>query len=179
MLYNSNQRGAFKISGFHDPDSSRIMGILLRPDTWAAGTVYEWRDADNYDVVMPTTYKGFYHKVSNPGKSNATTEPTWAKQPGDTTNDFEAGETDGLIWEAVPYNLMPPGETISTATYVATNGVTVSATSNTDTACQFKIDAIGTSAAARTTGNFQVTTHITKSNGEILDVTLEFKVHER
>ncbi len=179
MIYNANQRGPFKMPGFHDPDSVDTTGVILRPDTWVAGAVYGWRSEDDYDIVLPTVFKGLYHKVANPGKANGTTEPTWAKRPGDTTFDFETGQSDGLEWEAVAYNLMPIDETITQVDYSATNGVTISSPSSTDIACQAVIDVIPTDALARTELSFQVTAHITLSNGKIMDRTIEYLVAER
>ena len=178
MIYPSDHVGILKIPGTHDPDSKRLMGIIFRPNTWAANTVYNWKDSGNYDVILPVNFEGFYHAVVNPGKSNQTTEPNWVKTKDGLTEDFRNGQTEGLTWKAIPYNLMPLDETITLAAFTATNGVTVSLTSHTDTNCQFMIDAIGSTAAARTIGSFQVKAHITKSNGEEFDVTLLFKLGE-
>lgn len=173
MLYNALQRGPYRVPGYHDPDQVRIVGLIFRPDTWAAGTVYYRRSDDDYDVVIPTTFTGWYFKAKSPGKSHASTEPTWVFEEGAETPDGASG----LIWEAVPYNLMPPSETISSVTVTATHGITISTFSNTDTTCQFTIPAI--SAAAEAAGYFEITVRATKSNGETIDVTLHFKVAER
>ena len=176
MIYPALQKGPYVFPGFHDPDDSRFIGIILRPNTWAAGTVYSYRDEDDADVVIPTTFKGFYYIVKNPGISNATTEPTWSKVINGETEDFETGETEGLIWKSVPYNLMPVSETISTVTYAQTNSVTLSNTSNTTTSLQFMIDPLP--AAAIAAGSFEVTATVTKSNDETVDITLKFNVAE-
>lgn len=179
MIYSAGQKGPFKVSGYHDPDTIRTITVIFRPDTWGVGTVYQFIGSDNYSIVLPTVYTGYYHKAINTGKSNATTEPTWAVRAGEQTEDFEAGKTDGLVWEAVSYNLLPIGIDVSSVTYAATNGVTVSGTSNTTTQCQFTIDVIGSTAAARTIKKFSITVHVTLSDGDTIDATFEFKVAEK
>ena len=177
MLYPASMKGPLKV-GNHDPDCARIMGFILRPDIWSPATVYLKYDSDNYDVVIPSVYKGIYYKCVNPGKSHATTEPDWALTVGDTTDDFETGETEGLQWEAVAYTLMPMNETVVTVAYTCSNGVTVSNASNTGTKCQFMINEIAADATARILGYFDVMADITKSNGENINVTLRFKLAE-
>lgn len=172
MIYPANSKGPYKVPGFHDPNDLRIFGLIFRPDTWTANTVYYKHDTDDYSIVIPTVFTGVYYKAIAPGKSGAT-EPTWVYGEGEETTD---GST-GLIWEAVAYNLMLPSETISSVTYICTNSVTVSSTSNTTTSCQFKIDALP--AAAISAGSFQVTVRCVKSNTEQFDTTLEFKVKDR
>jgi hypothetical protein len=178
MIYHANEKGPKKV-GCHDPDSARTIAIIFRPPPWTAGTVYGLRDNDNYDIVMPSVFKGFYHRVVNPGISNATTEPLWNKDIDGITEDFESGQTAGLLWCARPYNLMPMDETITLVTFSATNGVTVSGASYSGTSCQFTVDPILSEASARSLGYFQVTSRFTKSSAEIGDVTLEFKLCER
>ena len=178
MIYSAGSKGPFKVQGYHDPDSVRKFNIVLRPPEWSAGTVYG-RTGDDFDTVIPTTFKGLYYGVENPGISNATTEPTWAKTVGELTEDFESGQTEGLTWKAYQYTMMPAGVTISSSTFTATQDVTLSSTSNTTTTLLFTIDAIGSTADARTTKKFQVSIHATLSNGEEMDITLEFKIAEK
>ena len=171
MFYPALQAGPFKVPGYHDPDSQRIIGLILRPGSWVTATVYYKRSDDDYDVVIPTTFKGLYFKVKNPGLSGATDPFTGTYVQGDEV-------TDGTItWEAVNYNLMPPSETISSITVTATHSITIATSSNTATSVSLTIPPI--SAAAEAAGYFEVTTHVTKSNGEIDDYTLYFKVGER
>jgi hypothetical protein len=172
MFYPALQKGPYKVPGFHDPDSKRLVGLILRPDPWTSGLVYYKYDDDNYDIVIPSVFTGLYYKVKQPGLSGGT-EPTWVKIPGEETVD----STNGLVWEAVLYNLMPVGENISAVTYLTTDGVTVSATSFTNNTIQFTIDPLP--PAAETAGRFDVTVHVTKSTSAIADYTLRFKVAER
>jgi len=172
MFYQALAKGPFKVPGFHDPDSKRLFGLILRPSFWTPNTVYYRQDDDNYDVVMPTVFTGLYFKVKHPGLSGAT-EPSWIKEIGQITDD----STNGLAWEAVQFNLMPPGVDISSVTYNATDSVTLSGLTNTVGAVTFFIDPLP--AAAEAAGKFDVTLHVTKSNGEIDDYTLRFKVAER
>lgn len=178
MLYQWARKGPFKVSGVHDPDSKRLIELMYRPDVWTAQTVYLRQDADNYDIVIPSEFKGFYYKVDNPGKSG-TTEPDFAVRTNELTEDFEAGKTDGLVWKAVPYNLLPLSETLTSIAYTATNGVTVSSPTNTGTKAYFTIDKIPSNAVARVLNTFAITAHFVKSNGEEDDVTLQFKIAER
>lgn len=173
MFYSATQKGPYRVPGYHDPDDSRLIGITFRPDVWQADTTYYHNDDDNYDVVIPTTFAGRYYRCASPGKSHATTEPTWTFVDGEETTD---GST-GLIWLPVDYNLMPPTETVSLVTFTADPAatVTLSNTSYTDTSCQFMIDPF----TAGTLKTFDVTCHVTKSNTEEFDVTLRFKIADR
>jgi hypothetical protein len=173
MIYNPMQVGPYKVAGYHDPDRIRKMGLIFRPPTWAAGTVYYKQDDDNYDVVIPATFTGLYYKVKAPGKSHASTEPTWSYVAGEETTDG----TTGLIWEGVNYNLLPPGIDVSSVTFEATHSMTISTFTNTATSVDFTIPVI--SAAAEAAGYFDVTAHVVFSNTEKDDVTLRFKVAER
>jgi hypothetical protein len=178
MLYNANQIGPYKIGSRHDPDSITQFAIVFRPGTWAAGTVYNFISSDDYDMVLPTTFKGYYHAAINSGKSHAATEPVWKLRPGEVTNDFEAGATDGLQWQAVAYNLLPVAVDVASVTLTPTNGVTISGASNTTTRSLFTIDAIAADALARTKNSFQIKARVVLSTGESRDFTLEFKLSE-
>lgn len=107
MIYPSNTKLAVKVPGFHDPDSIVKFDVVFRPPTWQPSTVYLGVGSSGSSVVMPTEYKGFYHRCTNPGKSGSV-EPDWARVLGGVTNDFEAGYTSGLTWVAVANNLLPP-----------------------------------------------------------------------
>ena len=173
MLYSANQNGVFRVPGRDDPDEVRTLGIILRPGTWATGLVYGKQDDDNYNTVIPTVFTGFYHRVKNPGISGAT-EPVWA-----TTVDGETLDgTTGLVWEAILYNLMPLAETITATAVTATNGVTVSGEGGTTINSYFTRDAIPANAAARSLGYYEVTVVLTKSNSEVVNCTLKFKLGE-
>lgn len=169
MLYTADSKGPFRVPGYHDKDSTRIMGIIFQPETWSANTVYSKPDDDNYDIVIPTVFTGLYYKVKTPGKSFAT-EPTWVMLHGEETVDGVLG----LTWQAVNYNLMPINETITAVEISCTHEVTVSGISFTTKSCQFMIDVLP--AAAIAAGSFQVLIHATKSTGELMDVTLQFKI---
>ena len=172
MFYNANQKTAYKVRGVHDPDAIRTMGFIFRPPTRANDTVYYKRDDDDYDIIVPATFTGVYYKVKHPGKS-ASTPPTFSTEIGTETTDG----TDGLVWESVAYNLLVPTVDVSTVTYENTNDVTVSATSNTAYSCTFTIDVLPAAAIAAKT--FDITAHVTLSNGDKIDATLRFKVAER
>lgn len=172
LLYSAFQKGPFTWPGYHDPDQIRIIGIQLRPPAWEANTVYERRHADDPDYVMPTTYKGLCFRVKYPGKSGATDPFTGTYREGDEIEDGTC------VWEAVNFAYMPVSETVSSfAAPTATHSITISAYSNTATSLSFTIPAI--SAAAEAAGYFEVTGHAVKSNGESVDFTIRFKVHER
>jgi len=172
MLYPAAQEGPFEIP-YHDPDTIREIGLLFRPELWEAGRVYMRTDASNYDAVLPTVFKGFYHRVANSGKSNATVEPIWAKRPNDLTEDFEAGETDGLVWEAIPYNLLLPSESIANVEFTPFDGVTLLSTAFDTRSATFVLDAIPLNTLARTQGFFTVHIHAIKTNGKTFDATFK------
>lgn len=173
MIYNALSKGPYKVEGVHDKDSRRLFGVIFKPYEYAANTVYRRYDANNFDIVVPTTFKGWYFKVNNPGKSHASVEPTWVNSLGAETT--QTG-TD-IVWEACYYNLLPVDLTITAVTYTMTNEVTLTDTSFNDYNCQFFIEPLP--AAAITAGKFAINIHFTVSNGEEDDITLEFKVAER
>jgi hypothetical protein len=167
MAYSATVKGPFKVAGYHDKDSKRLFGLKFKPPIWAADTVYYVWDTDYFDIVIPTVFKGLYFKVTNPGLSGAT-EPVWPTLVGDTVND------NGIIWEAVAYNLMPITETISDSTWTASNSVTISQQNFTASTTQVRIDSVPAGV-----DSFTLTNHYVKNNGEEDDVTLLFKVAER
>ena len=167
MIYSASAKGPYKVSGVIDPNSKRIIGIIYRPDVWTANTVYYKRGDDDYDIVLPTVFKGLYFKANNPGKSTAV-EPTWPTTVGATVTE------GGIVWEAVAYNLMVPSETITVSTFVATDGVTLSNPSFTGGTTQVMISVVPVGVAT-----FSITNHTTRSNSTEEDVTLSFKVAER
>jgi len=169
MQYDAYQKGPYKIAGYHDPDSKRLMGVQFRPPQWTANTVFCKVDSDSSDLVMPTVFTGLYYKVKNPGRSSSI-EPTWTMVAGGETIDGDLG----LVWEAVNYNLLPIEETIVSATYTCTGGVTVSSSSMDGASCQFMIDKLPPGLST-----FQITCHVVKSNAEEADITFQFTVGER
>jgi hypothetical protein len=177
MIIQLGGKKITKVSGGHDPDNKRPFRITFKPPTWSAATVYNKTDAEAFDVVVPTTFKGLYYAVDNPGKSHATTEPNWELTVGDTTTDYEASETEGLTWTAKAYNLLPLDEDVSDVTFSQTGGVTLVTDSFTTSSASFTIDAIDAEAAARTTNTFQVRARVTTSIRRF-DVTLEFTLAE-
>ena len=167
MIYSATAKGPFKIAGYHDKDSIRVMGIIYRPTTWLTNTVYYARSADDYDITVPSVFTGLYFKANNPGKSGAV-EPIWPTAVGDTITD------NGIIWEAVAYNLMPPTESITGSTWTPTDLVTLTGPSFTASSTQVTISAVPAGVTS-----FSITNHTVKSNGEADDATLQFKVAER
>jgi hypothetical protein len=167
MIYSASAKGGYKLNGVHDANSKRFIGILYRPNTWQENTVYYLRSTDDYDVIIPTVFNGFYYKVVSPGKSGAT-EPTWGTKAGGKTTSGTA------IFEAVPYNLMPESETITSSTWTASDSVTLSNTLSTTTYAAVRIDAVPDGVES-----FTVTNHTVRSNGEEHDVTIQFKVGTR
>jgi hypothetical protein len=173
MIYTLGGKGPLKVDGYHDPDTIRPFVVTFQPQAWAAGTVY-----NKGAVVIPTTYKGLYYEAVNPGKSHATTEPTWELTVGDTTNDFEANKTEGLTWIARAYDMLPIGESISTVTFTPNSGVTLASSSSNAYSASFTVAAIASDAAARTTLSFQVRLRCVTDTSRSFDLTLEFKLAE-
>jgi len=165
MFYSLGSKNSAKMPGFYAKSSRRTIGIIYRPDTWLADTVYLSSEG-SFNVVMPTVFKGFYFKVINPGKSGAT-EPVWPTKEGDTV---EAGAT----FEAVAYNLLPVDENISTSTFTASNGVTLSGSIHTSGSTFVKIEDVPDGVT-----NFTVTNYIVKSNDEDDTVEIFFHVVDR
>lgn len=168
MIYAADAKGPYRMPGVIDPNAKKAIGVIYRPDTWQANNVYYVRSPDDYAVVIPTSFAGMYYKATNPGKSGAT-EPTWPTTVGATVTD------GSVVWEAVAYNLMAHTETISSATFTASDGVTLGG-----------VVIVGGSKVQTTIAtipstvlSFTVTNHIVKSNGEEDDVTLYFKVAPR
>lgn len=178
MIYPSTQKGPLKVSGYHDPDSIRPIEIGLRPETWQTATVYKYIDGETFDIVYPTTYKGYAYYCINTGKSGAT-EPTWNLGHLTVTTEYESGQESGLAWKAVSDPYMPPTVGIGSVTFSATNGVTLSNTSYTTTLAFFTIDAIDSAAAARTLKSFDVLLRVEFDNGQSDDFTLRYKIAER
>lgn len=170
--------GSFQVPGVHDPENVRPMRILLRPLTWQANTIYKWVAKDRFDVVIPTDFGGLYHQVSNPGKSNASTEPTFSAVIDGITEDFRAGKTEGLTWIAKPYDfLLAYDESVSDVEFAPSGGVTLASSSYSDNALDFTIAAIAVDAAARTAGIFSIKSHVTTPAREF-DLTFEFNLGE-
>jgi hypothetical protein len=169
MIFSADQLHPFKFPGYHDPNAKRIIGVILRPPTWTANTVYGKRNDDDYDVFLPTVYNGFYFKVKNPGKSLAT-EMTYVNETGEETTQVGTS----LIVEAVDYNLLPVGQNVSSVTVTGTHGTTISSVTFTDYSCQFMIDVLAAETVAAK--EFVLTVTVVLDNTEQFSVELEFEV---
>lgn len=178
MLYRLGlSDGPFVVDGVHDPDNIRPMRVRLKPDVWQADTVYGRTSKDSYDVVVPQVFMGLYYKVVNPGRSHETTEPPFARVVGEITEDFRTGFDTGLTWEAAAFDLMSLDEDITDVVHTLSNGVTLSAESNTTSVFDFTIAAIAADAAARTAKTFQIQSRIT-TTVKRFDVRFEFNLGE-
>lgn len=177
MILSPSKTGTTKLPGVHDPDSIVTLTIVLRPPVWQSGVVYSYRNATDASVVIPSTFKGFYYQVVNPGVSGAT-EPDWAKEIGAITTDYEAGETSGLEWIAKANNLLTPDIDITTVTSSATNGVPISHVV-VGGIIYPTIGVIPADAAARTTKRFKFTLAVAYSDGDKDDITFERVVGEK
>jgi hypothetical protein len=173
MLYNALSKGPYKVEGVHDKDRRRLFGVIFKPYEYQNDTVYHRYDENNYDIVVPTTFKGFYFKVKNPGKSHLSIEPTWVNTLGEETTQ----DGTDIIWEACYYNLLPLDQNITAVSYTMSDGVTLTGESYNDYSCQFFIEPLP--IAAVTAGKFTINVHFTSSNGEEDDITLLFTVAER
>ena len=169
-----NPQNPFRVPGRYDPDEIRTMTWLFRPPAWVTATVYEKRSSLDFDVVVPSVFTGVYFKCHNSGKSGAT-EPVWVRTNAQKTADG----LFGLVWECVDYDLLPVAETITAATFTATNSVTVTPATPafTATSCTFTITTVP--AAAIAAGIFEVTAHLVKSTGDEFDATMRFVVGNR
>lgn len=156
----------FRIPGFYDPNSKRLVGVIYRPSVWLPGTVYYVRSEDTYDVVIPTNFEGLYFKVIDPGKSGVT-EPEWPLNDGDIVED------GSVRWQAVHYDLLIPEINVVASTYTATNGVVMASSAFGPNNTQAMIFSVPAGVE-----DFVVTNHTVKSNGEEDDVSMRFVVGE-
>lgn len=167
MIYSATAAGPYKFPGVFDPDAVRIIGVIYRPDAWAANTVYYLRSAEDYDIVIPTSFGGYYYKIASPGKSGAV-EPIWPTEVG-------AQVTDGtIVWEAVAYNLLPPTDTISSSQWLPDVGVSVSGPLVSGGKTKVTVQ-----MTDKTLTSFSVTNRVTISSGVVSDTTIQFRVAER
>lgn len=155
----------YKVPEPMDADDIRTFGFKHKPDLWVAGSVYE---AD-YNEVMPPVHNGFQYEVISNGTAGAN-EPTWATTEG-------AEFADGSIhYKTKRYNafLRPDvtlvGSTWSSTNSVPTSGVTFTATGKTDVK-------VGPVPAGVT--KFELTNHVTDSDGHEADFTYVIKVKDR
>lgn len=167
MIYPATAKGGVKVEGVIPKDAKRIIGVLFKPDVWAANTVYYRRSDTDYDVIIAPIFTGVYYRVKNPGKSGATA-PIFSTKVGDTFSD------GSVIWETVAYNLMDPTVDIVDSIWEPTMGVTLVAPSFTTGISQVMIDTIPDGVTA-----FEVKNHVVKSTDEQDDVTFVFKVGVR
>jgi len=92
-----------------DPDAVNRYTYLLRPDAWAANTVYY----TGRSVVVPSQPNGFYYLADSGGRSDAV-EPTWPCRKGQKVED------GCVVWKALPYDfLLPPDRAIAAAAWSA------------------------------------------------------------
>lgn len=167
MFYSATAKNGYKFEAPFDPAAKKTVGIIYKPPVWTGSTVFYYRAEDDYDVVVPTVFKGVYYKVVNPGLSGIT-EPTWPTTIGSRVVDGT------VIWEAVAYNLLPNEETIAESTWAASEAVTLSGSNNTGRATYVTVSDIPEGVL-----RFTITNHIVKNNGEEDDITLIFKVGNR
>ena len=168
MIYAATAKGGYKMPITYDINSKRYVGIMYRPPVWTTATVYYRRSDDDFDVVIPTVFNGFYYEVVSPGLSGAT-EPTWP-----TTVDEEVGGNGEPVFKAKAYNLLPASQTITASTWTASDSVTLTNSAFTTTSTMTFISAVP--AGVET---FTLTNHYTASNGEEDDVSIVFKVGQR
>ena len=172
MIYTADSKAPFKVPGYHDKDTRRLFGLTFKPPEWLPHTLYRKRNEDDYDIVVSENFTGLYYRVKTPGVSGNT--EVFVTTPSEETTD---GNT-GLVWIAELYNMMPIDEDISLVVITPLNGVTVSEESFNTHSCQWMIEPIAENAAAITLGYFEILVVATKSNGEILNFTLRFKLGE-
>lgn len=179
MIYDSRQKAVYQMPGYYDPDGRRKHVINFKPDVWQPNTVYSSKRDDDYSLVIPTVFRGFYYKAINPGRSHATTEPAFPLTVGETVNDFEAGKSDGLVWEARPYIFLPLDQDIVDLLSIsATNDVTIASSSFTTSKVIFMPEVIPPTAAARKLKKFRVETVVELTTGEFIPVSIDFKLSE-
>lgn len=166
MIYAGADRGPLKMPGVIPPTDKRIIGpITYYPDTWEAGTVYYLRAVDDYDIVLPSYFEGFYFMVVNPGRSHPTKEPNWPTKAGQTVQD------GSIVWQAVPYNLLPVGVTLTDSIWIPSDGVVIAFPSLVQGRTQALIDTIPTGVTT-----FTVANQVSPSSGAKITSTFQYTV---
>lgn len=168
MIYSATAKGPYKVSGVMDADSKRIASIIYTPAVWHANTVYYLRSEDDYDIVIPTAFKGKYFRVIQPGMSGAADPFSGTYAPGDTVADGD------VIWECVAYNLLPLTDGIATSAWSASNSVPLANQALTDGIAKVLVGPVPVGVT-----EFTLTNHTTRTSGEADDVTLLIKVAPR
>lgn len=98
----------------HDPNNKVYYSRTYRPSNWQAGKEYI-----TGDVVIPSTPNGWYYICSSGGISGGS-EPVFSTVAKGKTND------NTIEWTAFVYDLLlNTGDTITSSTWVGTNGETV------------------------------------------------------
>jgi len=162
--YSNKLRSPQRNEAVLDRNDKHFVNVVYIPAAWAANTVYK-----TGDIVLPTVFKRIAYKVTAAGKSSAT-EPTWLHTIGDPI-------TDGATFEGIDYfefSDLDTALTITTSTFTASDGVTLTLPTNTTTTTKVFISAI-----PATISNFTVTNHTVWSNTEERDFSVLFLVADK
>lgn len=164
MKYYPANKTKVKACSPHGVNDVLPYGFIYKPDVWTANTVY----TEKNDLVIPTVFSGFYHKLNSNGKSGAT-EPTWATVKDGLTTDGTAE------FKAVHYDLfLDESETLAATsdTWAATNGVTLTNKTYTSTG---KTSVMAGPIPAGVT-SYELTNTVVDNNGRIDEKIVEITV---
>ena len=145
QIYSSKQVGPLIASAVLDPDSEIIIDFVYKPAVWQANKAY----IEGTDIVLPTTFNGFYYRPSSGGISSATEPTTWVTLTGEGTTDND------VEWEAFNYNLfLSEIETITASAWVCSDvAVTLTLPSFTTETTKVKVTTIPSVATELTFTN--------------------------
>jgi hypothetical protein len=157
--YSATQKGPLKIPGYIDKDEVTIINVYWGAPPFTANAVYR-----EGDICTPSVDNGYYYQCTTNGVAAATEPTAWG----------QVTQTSGTAkFTAIPYDLFVlPSETISTSTWAATTGVTLTGSAHTGF-----VTSVEVSITDATLTTFELTNSITKSNGEKRDRTFMYKIN--
>jgi len=136
----------------HDPGDEKYYQFIYRPQARSNSTEYLLDD-----VVRPASANGYYYICINAGISGAS-EPTWVTKENGKVIDGP------IIWQAKAYNMMlNTGDNITSSSFSATSGVTLSDPSESNGLASVKVTDVGSLTSFILTN----TVSITRASGKI------------
>lgn len=165
IIFKSNEKGPKKMNTYLDPDDKTIINVIYGVSVWEASTVYL-----NTNAIRPTVDNGYYYVCEKNGKSS-TTEPDW-----NLLNSDDLIVDGTVIWKPVEYNLwLSTSEVITNSVWTKSDsGIVLSYSAHDSTTTSIMIESI-----PETLSTIILTNQVTKSNGEKLSRSFEYKVNQQ
>lgn len=164
-IFKSNEKGPKKMSVYLDPDDKTIINLVYGATNWESSKVYY-----NDEIVRPTVDNGYYYVCEKNGKSSIT-EPDWDLLSSDDSI------TDGtIIWKPIEYNLwLATSEVLTNSIWTTNNeNILLSYPAFDNTTSSIMIESIPSNLST-----FILTNQVTKSNGEKISKSFEYKVNQQ